>query len=56
MLSPAPGRLWAGINTWTNIGPDGGNSYTLAVDPKSSRTLYAATDNGLFKSTDGGAN
>ncbi|HEY6323129.1 MAG TPA: hypothetical protein VJA16_16410 [Thermoanaerobaculia bacterium] len=28
--------------------------YSLAIDPQSSSTLYAATHSGLFKSTDGG--
>jgi len=46
----------AGINTWTSFGPDGGDIYLLAVDPKTPGTVYAAAQvAGLFKSTNGGA-
>src|SRR5256885_2088925 len=34
-------------------GPPEGFVYLLAIDPKSSNTLYASTQAGLFKSTDG---
>ena len=50
-----PFALLAGTNQWTNIGPDGGNVFALVVDPQNSRTLYASTDRGLFKTSDGGA-
>jgi hypothetical protein len=55
MLQSASGRVWAEINRWTNIGPDGGSVYALAVDPQNSQTVYASTGTGLFKTTDGGA-
>jgi hypothetical protein len=44
----------AGISQWTNIGPDGGSVYALAIDPQNALTVYASTGRGLFKSTDGG--
>jgi photosystem II stability/assembly factor-like uncharacterized protein len=44
------------MNQWTNIGPDAGNVYALVVDSQNSRTLYASTDSGLFKTSDRGAN
>ncbi len=34
--------------------PDGGLGFALAVDPSAPRTVYAATQLGLFRSTDGG--
>jgi photosystem II stability/assembly factor-like uncharacterized protein len=54
----------AGVNEWTSIGPYT-SDYTrtngiglpcedLVVDPDTPTTLYAGTDQGLFKSTDGG--
>jgi photosystem II stability/assembly factor-like uncharacterized protein len=44
----------AGIQ-WTPVGPYGGTVRSIAVDPSHSNVLYAATDNGVYKSTDGGA-
>ena len=38
---------------WTSLGPDGGQVQALAIDPQNSNTLYAATNNGISKSTDG---
>src|SRR5262245_12299942 len=50
-LSPAQG----GINTWTTNGPEGGLVKTLAIDPTTPSTLYAATyAGGVFKSTNSG--
>jgi photosystem II stability/assembly factor-like uncharacterized protein len=55
MLGTQPGALWAGINEWTSIGPDGGWIYALAIDPKNPSTLYAESrGGGVFKSTNGG--
>jgi BNR/Asp-box repeat. len=45
----------AGFNTWSSIGPEGGWIYALAINPTTPSTLYAGTDGGAFKSTDGGA-
>jgi len=43
----------AGVNVWTSHGPPSVWVTVLVIDPKSPTTLYAATDSGLFKSTDG---
>jgi photosystem II stability/assembly factor-like uncharacterized protein len=51
MVSPAR----AGESTWTTNGPNGGAVWSLAADPSSPSTLYAGTDNGIFKSEDNGA-
>src|SRR5215469_6073133 len=45
--------LSAGVDRWTPLGPDGGGAGLLAVDPLNSGTLYASTNGGLFKTTDG---
>ncbi len=44
----------AGIQTWTINGPGGGTVSKLAFDPLDPTIAYAATPNGLFRSTDGG--
>jgi uncharacterized protein (TIGR03437 family) len=46
----------AGVNKWTSIGPFGGSVSALAIDPRNTDTVFAGTNNGIFKSTDGGAN
>lgn len=38
---------------WTNYGPGGGFVKQLVIGPSSPATLYAATDVGVFKSTNG---
>src|SRR5260370_32873039 len=48
-----PGAIQAGVNVWTSLGPDGGGAGSLVVDPLNPNTVYAVTDAGLFKSTDG---
>ncbi len=40
---------------WTARGPVGGSVYCLVADPSHPATLYAGTDQGVFKSADGGA-
>jgi photosystem II stability/assembly factor-like uncharacterized protein len=45
---------FAGVNTWTTHGPGGGLVLRIEVDPLSPATLYAATEVGVFKSTNGG--
>ncbi len=46
----------AGINRWTNIGPDGGLVNAIAIDPTSPLTMDAAAGGGgIRKSVDGGA-
>ena len=51
------GAARAGIDRWTSTGPYGGTVPILVADPKTSGTLYAAaaSNGGIYKSTDGGA-
>jgi hypothetical protein len=42
------------FNDWTSNGPESGTINALAIDPKTPTTLYAGTEGGVFKSTDGG--
>lgn len=44
----------AGENHWTLQGPFGGTIYTLEFDPADPSIVYAGTQNGLFRSLDGG--
>ena len=44
----------AAVNRWTAIGPDAGNVDVLAIVPSTASTLFAGTDAGVLKSTDGG--
>jgi photosystem II stability/assembly factor-like uncharacterized protein len=53
LLQFAPVSVWAGVNTWTSLGPDGGSVLTLAVDSQNPDIVYAATAGGFFASTDG---
>ena len=47
----------AGQGSWTGGGPEGGRITDVAIDPATPTTIYAAaTLNGVFKSTDSGAN
>ncbi|HSN87946.1 MAG TPA: hypothetical protein VL025_14400, partial [Thermoanaerobaculia bacterium] len=46
----------AGLDAWTPIGPYGGSVTVLRYDPVHTGRVYAATlENGVFRSTDGGA-
>jgi len=46
----------AGVNEWSRLGPFGGNTIHLTVDPTDSDIAYAIPQNsGAFKTTDGGA-
>lgn len=45
---------FAGSYRWTIKGPDGGNVGKLAFDPGDPSIAYAATDNGIFRSSNGG--
>jgi photosystem II stability/assembly factor-like uncharacterized protein len=46
--------LFAGENRWTIKGPDAGSPAKIVFDPADSSIVYAATSNGVFRSTDGG--
>ena len=41
-------------DVWISKGPEGGRINAIAIDPMTPTTIYAGTDDGLFKSTDGG--
>jgi photosystem II stability/assembly factor-like uncharacterized protein len=56
VLAGTSGVIRAGDNVWTSHGPYGGEIRTLAVSPKNAGTVYAGTQGGVFRSTDGGAN
>ena len=43
-----------GTNRWTTGGPAGRSINSIVVDPASPQTLYAASEHGVFKTTDGG--
>ncbi|HET7010979.1 MAG TPA: hypothetical protein VFI11_09410, partial [Anaerolineales bacterium] len=56
-LVPAahPGAAAPVQATWIGIGPDGGEITALAIDPRTTTTLYAGTrGGGVFRTTDGG--
>ncbi len=46
--------LFAGENRWTIKGPDAGSPGRIVFDPADSSIAYAATSNGVFRSSDGG--
>jgi photosystem II stability/assembly factor-like uncharacterized protein len=46
--------LFAGENRWTIKGPDAGSPNKIVFDPADSSIVYAATTNGIFRSSDGG--
>ena len=55
LASTLASPLWAGVNVWTPLGPEGGIVWQVVLDPSAPGTLYAASDGGVFKSTDAGA-
>jgi photosystem II stability/assembly factor-like uncharacterized protein len=46
--------LFAGENRWTIKGPEAGGPNKIVYDPADSSIVYAATSNGVFRSSDGG--
>lgn len=44
----------AGVNTFTQIGPEGGRINDIAYHPTNSSIVYAATAAGFYRSTNGG--
>src|SRR5579871_4744432 len=47
--------VWAGVNQWTSIGPEGGVIQSLVIDPQNPNIVYALAGGWIFKSTDGTA-
>jgi photosystem II stability/assembly factor-like uncharacterized protein len=41
-------------SSWRAVGLKGHNVWALAIDPQQRRTVYAGTESGLFRSTNGG--
>ena len=56
LITSQANSVSAGTNIWTSYGPEGGIINALAIDPVTPSTLYAGTEGGVFKTTDGGAN
>src|SRR5262245_20300394 len=54
-LPLAASAAFGGINSWTSGGPGGAIGYVLAIDPITPSTLYVGTDQGVFRTMDGGA-
>jgi uncharacterized repeat protein (TIGR01451 family) len=55
VILTAPVLACAGINSWTGIGPDGGQVRRFAYSPSTPATVYVIAEGGLFRSRDGGA-
>src|SRR5260221_630532 len=53
-LLAAAGSVLGQTGAWSTRGPVGGNVYCLVADPTRPSTLYSGTDQGVFKSDDGG--
>ncbi len=51
-----PGLVQAATNSWSSIGPYGGDIRQITFDPNNASNLYAAGNGGVFKSIDGGSN
>jgi formylglycine-generating enzyme required for sulfatase activity len=49
------GSAVAGENVWRFMGPHGGGTSSVAVDPSDPQTVYVGGAVGAFKSTDGGS-
>ncbi len=45
----------AGAAQWVSLGPEGGTVRLLTVDPSAPATIYAASDSGIYKTTDAAA-
>lgn len=54
VLAAGSSTACADTNVWTSLGPDGGNVFAIAMNPQDANTLFAATNAGVFKTTDGG--
>jgi photosystem II stability/assembly factor-like uncharacterized protein len=47
-------RVAAGDGTWKRIGPEGGKVSVLAVHPSNESVVFAGTEDGVYRSDDGG--
>ena len=62
MLLLSTSQIWTvsavpPVNIWRALGPEGGDTYSIAINPLTPTTLYAGTQGGgVFKSTNGGTN
>src|SRR3954463_12176754 len=54
IFGTASSPAWAGFSERTSHGPDRGPVRALSIDPQNPKTLYAATQEGFFKTVDGG--
>ena len=55
-ISTSPGAIQAQTGAWTTSGPNGGQIFSILIDPRSSSTVYVGSyGGGVFKSTDNGA-
>ena len=54
-ITGSAGAVAAGTNYWSSGGPEGREATAIAVDLALADTLYAGTDEGVFKSVDAGA-
>ena len=52
--APPPRTPEAFSDVWISKGPKNGGIHSLVIDPSTPNTIYAGTETGLFKSTDGG--
>jgi photosystem II stability/assembly factor-like uncharacterized protein len=48
MVAMKPAPVWAAINDWTTLGPEGGSINAISIDPRNPNTLYAGTMSGSF--------
>src|SRR5215469_14991354 len=55
LLIVGSGAARTETSVWTTFGPDNRPIHSLAIDPQNPSTLYAATSQTVFKSTDEGA-
>jgi hypothetical protein len=56
LLAAAALTATAGINTWSTNGPDSGWPLAVAIQPTNPQLALAATQRGLYRTVDGGAN
>src|SRR5262249_10783736 len=52
-LAVCANEMHAGV--WVSNGPNGGSVFGFVIDPTNAGVMYASSNMGLFKTTDGGA-